>query len=65
MNAVNAQVALELERIVTLTETDPDIWVVILTGRGDRAFCTGADLEEVAAGRVGSLWTDEGGFAGS
>ena len=24
---------------------DPDVWVAILTGAGDRAFCAGADLK--------------------
>ena len=64
MNAVNARVAVELERIVIETERDPQIWAVILAGSGERAFCTGADLKEVAAGRLHSLWTRNGGFAG-
>jgi len=27
-------------------ETDPDLWVAILTGAGDKAFCAGMDLRE-------------------
>jgi len=64
MNAVNAQMARELEDIVASTEADPEVWAVVLTGAGNRAFCSGADLKEVAAGRLGTLWTDAGGFAG-
>jgi enoyl-CoA hydratase/carnithine racemase len=64
LNAVNAQVARELERVVATTEADPNVWAVVLTGSGSRAFCTGADLKEVAAGRLTSLWTQAGGFAG-
>jgi enoyl-CoA hydratase len=26
---------------------DPDIWAVVLTGTGDKAFCAGADLKEL------------------
>jgi enoyl-CoA hydratase/carnithine racemase len=28
---------------------DPNVWVVVLTGSGDRAFCAGADLKEMDA----------------
>lgn len=64
MNAVSARVARELEAVVVSTEADPDVWAVILTGAGERAFCAGADLKEVAAGGLSRLWTEAGGFAG-
>jgi|SRR5882762_3629596 len=63
-NAVNGAVALALERIVHEIEADPDAWVVVLTGAGGQAFCSGADLKEVSGGRLESLWTPDGGFAG-
>ena len=63
-NAVNAQVAAELEAAVDATEADPDIWVVVLTGEGQDAFCAGADLKEVSAGNGARLSTERGGFAG-
>lgn len=63
-NAVDGRVAHGLELAVRLTEQDPDVWVVVLTGAGDRAFCAGADLKAVAAGQVDTLFTAEGGFAG-
>lgn len=63
-NAVNVPVARGIARAVELTESDADTWVVIVTGAGGKAFCAGADLNEVAAGRAMSLRTEEGGFAG-
>jgi enoyl-CoA hydratase len=63
-NAVNAAVAVELESIVRSTEADPTVWAVVLTGGGGKAFSSGADLKEVAAGRLETLWTPGGGFAG-
>ncbi|MFC0283606.1 enoyl-CoA hydratase-related protein [Camelimonas abortus] len=63
-NAVNGAVARGLERAVRETEADDDVWCVILTGAGDQAFCAGADLKEVAAGRRESISTPAGGFAG-
>lgn len=63
-NAVNEDVAQGLERAVFDTEKDPNIWVVILTGAGDKAFCAGADLKAIASGRNDGLVTESGGFAG-
>ena len=63
-NAVNREVAEGLARAVQMSEADPDIWVVILTGAGGRAFCAGADLNEVAAGNLDRLFLPNGGFAG-
>jgi len=63
-NAVNAAVAQGIARAVELTESDTDTWVVIITGAGGKAFCAGADIKEVAAGRAMTLRTEEGGFAG-
>jgi enoyl-CoA hydratase/carnithine racemase len=63
-NAVNGEVAQGLERAVLDTEKDPNTWVVILTGAGDKAFCAGADLKAVSQGGSGGLGTAGGGFAG-
>ena len=63
-NAVNAEVAAGLENAVRETEADADVWAVILTGAGDAAFCAGADLREVAEGRLATLYTPDFGFAG-
>lgn len=62
-NAVNGAVAQGLDAAVERIERDPSIWVAILTGAGP-AFCAGADLKEVSAGRGAALWTERGGFGG-
>jgi enoyl-CoA hydratase/carnithine racemase len=63
-NAVNGAVASALEAAVERVEADPDLWVAILTGAGPHAFCAGADLKEVSAGRGSTLSTAKGGFGG-
>ena len=63
-NAVNNAVAVALGAAVQRLEADPEIWCVVLTGAGDKVFSAGADLKEISAGRLHSLFTPEGGFAG-
>lgn len=63
-NAVNGDVALGLEAAINASESDPDIWAVVLTGAGSQAFSAGADLKEVSLGRMNALYTSRGGFAG-
>ncbi|MCC6534550.1 MAG: enoyl-CoA hydratase/isomerase family protein [Burkholderiales bacterium] len=63
-NAVNADVSKGLERAVHRTEADPDCWVVILTGAGDKAFCSGADLKALSNEGPRGIRTKFGGFAG-
>ena len=43
---------------------DPEVWVVVLTGTGERAFCAGMDLKAFAAGEMGDILSPNGGFAG-
>jgi enoyl-CoA hydratase len=62
-NAINSDIAKALHAIVELTESDPDIWVVVISGGISDVFCAGADLKEVAAGHGAKLFT-ENGFAG-
>lgn len=63
-NAVNGDVARALDEAVKAIENDPEIWVAVLTGAGGLAFCSGADLKEVSAGRMETLFTTDGAFAG-
>jgi enoyl-CoA hydratase/carnithine racemase len=46
LNAVNHAVIREMSLAVKDASWDDSVAVVVLTGAGDRAFCTGADLEE-------------------
>ena len=46
LNAVNHGVLMELNEAFKDASWDDRVAVVILTGAGDRAFCTGADLRE-------------------
>ena len=46
-NAIALQTADELCTVLALAEGDPDVRAVVLTGAGDRAFASGADLDEL------------------
>lgn len=63
-NAINAAIARRLEEVVREIESEPELRVAILAAAPGKAFCAGADLAEIAAGRAMSLLTREGGFAG-
>ena len=45
LNALHPLASAELERIWSDFIDDQDLWVAILTGSGERAFCAGADLK--------------------
>ena len=45
MNALHPPTSMELDRIWADFIDDEDLWVAILTGAGERAFCAGADLK--------------------
>ena len=62
-NAINGETARRMEELIDEVEANDDIWVAILTANGP-AFCAGADLKEIAAGRFDTLSTSKGGFAG-
>ncbi len=62
-NAVNGDVAEQMEAALDRYEADDQAWVAILTGEGT-VFCAGADLKEIAAGNARRLSTKKGGFAG-
>jgi enoyl-CoA hydratase/carnithine racemase len=48
MNALHAAAQFELDSALDAFAADPHQWVAILTGAGDRAFCTGGDLKALA-----------------
>lgn len=48
MNSLHLEAHLELARAFEDFRDDPDMWVAILTGAGERAFCAGNDLKVTA-----------------
>jgi crotonobetainyl-CoA hydratase len=51
-NAVNLDVMVGIGEALEYAENDPGIWVVIITGAGDKSFCAGADLKAAARGEL-------------
>jgi crotonobetainyl-CoA hydratase len=63
MNALHPPANRELADVFDDFSSDPDLWVAVITGAGDRAFSAGNDLKYQAAG--GSLSGQPAtGFAG-
>jgi len=62
MNALHSPAHFELHRVFDDFANDPEQWVAIVTGAGDRAFSAGNDLKWQAAG--GKRGWDKSGFGG-
>ena len=62
MNALHSAAHFELHEIWDAFEADRDLWVGIITGAGERAFCSGNDLKATARGD--DMTTPGSGFAG-
>ncbi|MGZ6298949.1 MAG: enoyl-CoA hydratase/isomerase family protein [Candidatus Limnocylindria bacterium] len=64
LNAFDFQTLRELGRAFEDASWDDAIAVVVVTGAGDRAFCTGADMDEQAAmgATSGQYWRWMGAF---
>lgn len=65
-NALHLAAHLELDEAWRRYEQDDNAWVAILTGEGDRAFCAGSDLNDVAQAPPLTYWMTPrpGGFGG-
>jgi enoyl-CoA hydratase len=46
-NALSQAVVARLSQVFTAANEDNDVWAIVLTGTGDRAFCAGGDLKEL------------------
>ncbi len=57
-NAFDLRMARELTRAWQAVKRDPEVVCAIVTGAGNRAFCTGADVADVAAGEAGESPAD-------
>ncbi len=61
-NSINKATNELLVRAWEEIRADEDIRVVVLTGAGDRVFCSGADLKEIQSGAVWHEWEIFGGI---
>lgn len=61
-NALNPDANAELDSIFDAYFADPDLWVAILTGAGDKSFSAGNDLAQTAG--PSGLDVPQNGFAG-
>lgn len=50
MNALNSEVFRGLWHAFENFRDDDELWVAILTGAGERAFCAGADIKGLVSG---------------
>ena len=62
MNALHAPANFELGEVFDDFANDPEQWVAVVTGAGDRAFSAGNDLKYQASG--GKMGWPDSGFAG-
>lgn len=62
MNALHSPAHFELDAVFNDFAADPDQWVAIVTGAGERAFSAGNDLKHQASG--GAMGSPPSGFAG-
>jgi crotonobetainyl-CoA hydratase len=53
LNALHSEAHWEFDRVWNEFAADPELWVGIITGTGERAFSAGNDLKVQAAGRRG------------
>jgi acetyl-CoA C-acetyltransferase len=61
-NSLHPMANEELDHVFDCYFADEELWVAILTGAGDKAFCSGNDLVYSASGKP--LWVPKNGFAG-
>ncbi len=48
LNAINVEVIAELSSAIDIVSSDDNVKVVVITGKGERSFCAGADIRYVA-----------------
>ena len=64
MNAINRQMHYDLQSAFDAFAADPDQFICVVTGAGDRAFCAGSDLKAAAANGGTPRDYPPGGYAG-
>jgi enoyl-CoA hydratase/carnithine racemase len=70
-NAINREITEALDAAYDELTVDDDVWAVVLTGAGDKAFCAGMDLKQAASRgseprreETSTRRATRGGFAG-
>ncbi|HJX03104.1 MAG TPA: enoyl-CoA hydratase-related protein [Dehalococcoidia bacterium] len=59
MNALNPEAVVELSRALIEFREDENLWVGIITGAGEKAFCAGADIKTMLPNErkyKGNMW---------
>lgn len=54
-NIINQTLAQQMEEICTRINQDDGIYVVVITGAGDKAFCAGSEMKSNVAAAVASI----------
>jgi len=49
LNAINTALEAEFNEALDAVDQDPEVRCIVLTGAGERAFCSGRDIRELAA----------------
>jgi enoyl-CoA hydratase/carnithine racemase len=57
MNAINPAMHFELQDAFDVFAADPEQFICIVTGAGDRAFCAGSDLKAGAGNITAAVFT--------
>jgi enoyl-CoA hydratase/carnithine racemase len=63
-NAINGAVSKAMSDAMDALTEDPECWVVVITGSGDKAFSAGMDLKAFSSGEGGDIMGASGGFGG-
>ncbi|MBA2288124.1 MAG: enoyl-CoA hydratase/isomerase family protein [Ktedonobacteraceae bacterium] len=67
-NAIDLDTSQELQEAWRDFRDDDGLWIAVITGAGDKAFCSGADLKSLIPMLTGSARSgeqrDDGGFGG-
>jgi enoyl-CoA hydratase/carnithine racemase len=63
-NAINGAVSKAMSDAMDALTDDPECWVVVITGSGDKAFSAGMDLKAFSSGEGGDIMGASGGFGG-
>lgn len=55
LNALSDGIRMGLRQAIRQVQDDDDVRVMVITGAGQRGFCSGADVSAIAAGTIGKV----------